>query len=160
PGHPRRRIPGRSARVEPRPGRSKHRFIGGAGGRRGPPEATPRRHRHPGGSGEAMSRLTVSTEQRDGLVVIALKGEMDIAEADRLEQELLAQEREAPPLLVLDMRGLTFLDSTELRLVLEADVRARQAGRRLAIVPGPEVVHRVFLIAMLDKRRGCRDDPA
>ena len=55
---------------------------------------------------------------------------------------------------------ITFLDSTGLRLVLEADARARQAGRRLAIVPGPEVVHRVFLIAMLDKRLEFVDDPA
>lgn len=105
-----------------------------------------------------MTRLTMTTERREGLVVLALQGEMDISEADRLEQELLSLERDEPALLVLDLRGLSFLDSTGLRLVLEADTRARRANRRLAIIPGPDVVHRVFLIAMLDKRLEFIDD--
>lgn len=105
-----------------------------------------------------MNRLNFRTEQRDGATVLELQGEMDISEGDRFQQELFTAEREEPPVLVLDLRGLTFLDSTGLRMVLEADSRARKANRRLAIIPGPEVVHRVFLIAMLDKRLDFIDD--
>ena len=93
-------------------------------------------------------------------MVVSFHGEMDISEADRAEQTLLSVERDEPAILVLDLRGLTFLDSTGLRLVLDADGRARRDGRRLAIIPGPEVVHRIFLIAMLDKRLEFIEDLA
>ena len=48
------------------------------------------------------------------------------------------------PRIVLDMRALTFMDSTGLRLVIRWDMDARQDGFGFAIVPGPEVVQRVF----------------
>ena len=106
-----------------------------------------------------MSRLTLNTERRERTVVVSFEGEMDISEADRVEEQLRSAETDQPPFLILDLRGLTFLDSTGLRLVLEADTRARDQGRRLAIIPGPDVVHRIFLIAMLDKRLEFIDDP-
>jgi len=107
-----------------------------------------------------MSRLSTRTDRREGIAVVSFEGEMDISEADRIDQELRLVEKDQPPLLVLDLRDLTFLDSTGLRLVLEADSRAREEGRRMAIIPGPDVVHRIFLIAMLDKRLEFIDDPA
>jgi anti-sigma B factor antagonist len=53
---------------------------------------------------------------------------------------------------VLDLRGVRFLDSTGLRVILAADSRARRAGRRVQVIAGPEPVHRVFRIALLDQR--------
>jgi hypothetical protein len=43
-------------------------------------------------------------------------------------------------------------------MVLEADMRARREARRLVVIPGPDAVHRVFLIALLDKRLEFVDD--
>jgi hypothetical protein len=37
-------------------------------------------------------------------------------------------------------------------VVLAADGRARRDGRRLEVVQGPPQVHRVFRIALLDRR--------
>jgi anti-anti-sigma factor len=99
-----------------------------------------------------MSRLSISVERRDGAVIVALHGEVDISETDSIQQALASVEKDQPAVMVLDLRDLTFLDSTGLRLVLDADARARSEGRRLALVPGPDVVHRVFQIALLDKR--------
>src|ERR671915_135991 len=48
--------------------------------------------------------------------------------------------------------GLEFIDSTGLRIVIAADARARKEGRRLVVVAGPPSVHRVFRIALLDRR--------
>jgi anti-sigma B factor antagonist len=79
-------------------------------------------------------------------------GELDIASAGRLESELRGVEGNSPPVLLIDLSGLRFIDSTGLRVILSADARAREEGRRLAIVPGPESVHRVFEVALLDKR--------
>src|SRR5207253_1270255 len=71
-------------------------------------------------------------------VTVAFSGELDISRADDVERELERLEAEGPSLLVLDLRGLEFLDSTGLRIILSADSRARRGGRRVVIVPGPE----------------------
>jgi anti-anti-sigma factor len=61
---------------------------------------------------------------------------------------------------VIDLRGLEFMDSTGLRTLVSADQRARNAGRRLAIVRGPEAVDRIFNVTRLDERLELVDDPA
>jgi anti-anti-sigma factor len=107
-----------------------------------------------------VSILEVEITQNGGVSVLSLKGELDISGIARVEDELRQVEETAPAAVVLDLRSLTFMDSSGLRLVLEADMRARREARRFAIVPGPESVHRVFLIALLDKRLEFVDDPS
>lgn len=107
-----------------------------------------------------MSILEVEATENGAVTVLALTGELDISGIGRVEEELRQVEEKSPGAVVLDLRGLTFMDSSGLRLVLEADMRARREARRFAIVPGPESVHRVFLIALLDKRLEFVDDPA
>jgi anti-anti-sigma factor len=107
-----------------------------------------------------VSVLEVEITQNGGVSVLTLKGELDISGIAWVEDELRQVEETAPAAVVLDLRSLTFMDSSGLRLVLEADMRARREARRFAIVPGPESVHRVFLIALLDKRLEFVDDPS
>jgi anti-anti-sigma factor len=54
--------------------------------------------------------------------------------------------------LVLDLGNLEFMDSTGLRIILSADTAARKNGRRLRLVEGPEAVHRVFRLTLMDQR--------
>ena len=84
------------------------------------------------------------------MVRLALAGEFDLSNAAQVEDALKEIEREQPPLLVLDLRKLTFMDSTGLRVMVSADARARDGSRRLVVVQGPESVHRVFRITGLD----------
>jgi anti-anti-sigma factor len=102
--------------------------------------------------------LEVDTEEREGLVRVSLRGELDLSTVEKVEDELRRIEDRADRLLVLDLSGLTFLDSTGLRLMVTADQRARKTGRRLALVKGPETVHRVFTITKLDERLQMVDD--
>jgi anti-anti-sigma factor len=102
--------------------------------------------------------LEVDTEEREGLVRVSLRGELDLSTVEKVEDELRRIEERGDKLLVLDLSGLTFLDSTGLRLMVTADQRARKAGRRLALVKGPETVHRVFTITKLDERLQMVDD--
>jgi anti-sigma B factor antagonist len=99
-----------------------------------------------------VTDLKVKVEERDDEVTLALEGELDISSTPRLEAELGRVEAAKPHVVILDLRDLAFLDSSGLRAILEADMRARREGRRVALIPGPETVHRVFLIALLDKR--------
>ncbi|HEX5617505.1 MAG TPA: STAS domain-containing protein [Solirubrobacteraceae bacterium] len=78
-------------------------------------------------------------------------GELDLDTASQLDQELTAAREGGADRMVLDMRALTFMDSTGLRLVIRWDTDAREQGFAFAIVPGPEVVQRVFrLTGMAD----------
>jgi anti-sigma B factor antagonist len=99
---------------------------------------------------------------RDGsIAIVAPTGELDLSGAAVLEAELerLAAEPQLGT-VVLDMRGLQFMDSSGLRLVVLADMRAREAGRRFALVRGPETVHRVFEITRMSERLEFVADPA
>ena len=107
-----------------------------------------------------MALLEVETHEEDGAVRVVLSGELDISSAPRVEEELDRLEAGEPPLLVLDLRELAFMDSTGLRLVVAADARAREGGRRLGIVRGPEAVQRIFQVTQLDDRLHMVDDPA
>lgn len=97
-----------------------------------------------------MTRLTWESHRNGEMVRLALAGEFDLSNASHVEDALKEIERERPPVLVLDLRELTFMDSTGLRVMVSADARARDDSRRLAVVQGPEPVHRVFRITGLD----------
>ena len=97
-----------------------------------------------------MTRLTYESHSDGDTIRLALAGEFDLSNAAQVEDALKEIERERPSLLVLDLRELTFMDSTGLRVMVSADARARDDSRRLAVVQGPESVHRVFRITGLD----------
>jgi anti-anti-sigma factor len=108
-----------------------------------------------------MPTLEFETTRNRTVAVIAATGELDLSGAALLEAEL--ERLEAEPELgtvVLDLRGLEFMDSSGLRLVVLADMRAREAGRRFALVRGAETVHRVFEITRMSERLDFVADPA
>ncbi len=101
----------------------------------------------------------MDTQDREGGVQLTLKGELDLSTIEKVEQELARVEAEGHELIVLDLGGLTFLDSTGLRTIVTADQRARRTGRRIVVRRGPDTVHRVFTITRLDERLEMVDDP-
>jgi anti-anti-sigma factor len=102
--------------------------------------------------------LDVRTEDRNGLVHVALVGELDLSTVAKVQEELRRVEAAAPATLVVDLSKLSFLDSTGLRCIVTADERARAEGRRIVIVRGPDAVQRVFAITRLDDRLEMVDD--
>jgi anti-anti-sigma factor len=102
--------------------------------------------------------LEVESEERDGLVLVSLRGELDLSTVGKVDDELQSVEGPGPGVLVLDLSKLTFLDSTGLRCVVRAHERAREEGRRLVVVKGPEPVQRVFEITRLQERIELVDD--
>lgn len=96
--------------------------------------------------------LEVESEERDGLVHVGLKGELDLSTVGKVDDELKRVEATRPPVIVLDLSRLTFLDSTGLRTVITAAERAKQDDRRLVVVRGPLAVDRVFSITRLEDR--------
>ena len=105
-----------------------------------------------------MEILDIYSEDRNGLVHLALRGELDLSTVGKVQEELRRVEAGSPPVLVLDLSKLTFLDSTGLRCLVTADERARDTGRRVVIVRGPDPVQRVFSITRLEDRLEMVDD--
>ena len=107
-----------------------------------------------------MPTLEFETTRNRAVAVIAATGELDLSGAEILQAELDRLEVE-PDLgtVVLDLRGLEFLDSSGLRLVVLADMRARETGRRFVLVRGPDTVHRVFEITRMSERLEFVADP-
>src|SRR3954463_11338086 len=92
-----------------------------------------------------MSTLSLHTHQERDSITVAVSGELDLSSALTFEEELRRiEEGGAPPLLVLDLSALKFMDSTGLRLILSAHARAVNRGRRLAIIEGGETIRRIF----------------
>jgi anti-sigma B factor antagonist len=100
----------------------------------------------------AQPPLTAVAEPLNGGTRVRLSGELDIATAGRAEDELRRAEAGEPDVLAVDLAGLTFMDSTGLRLIVAAASRARAADRRLVVVRGPDPVHRVLELTGLDGR--------
>ncbi|HEX6602922.1 MAG TPA: STAS domain-containing protein [Solirubrobacterales bacterium] len=97
--------------------------------------------------------------ERGGVRLFRLAGEFDIAGVDRFERSLSAEETSRAGTIVLDMRQLTFIDSSGLRAVVMADQRARADGGRLILVRGPARVNEVLEVTGVARHLELVDEP-
>jgi anti-sigma B factor antagonist len=79
-------------------------------------------------------------------VRVALRGELDLEHAYTFDEEMRRVEGARPSCLVLDLRGLSFLDSSGLARLLAANSRARRERRRLVLIRGGKAVQRLLQI--------------
>ena len=84
-------------------------------------------------------------------VIVAPRGELDMATVGAIEAELTRVHRSGAHHVVLDLGGLTFMDSSGLNLVSRWVAASSNTGFRFELEPGPAAVQRVFdLAAMTD----------
>jgi anti-sigma B factor antagonist len=87
-----------------------------------------------------------SAREGGGMLTLRPSGELDIATAARLERALM-HGREPGDRVVLDLAELEFIDSTGLRVIVQAVEAARMSGWELTLRQGPPAVRRVFEIS-------------
>ena len=105
------------------------------------------------GAGRAPGGLEVSVEQSSaGLLVISPIGELDLSNRD-LFLDAVEQARADPATaLVIDLSGLTFMDSSGLRVLIDAWNESKVSERRLTVVvPKKGIVRRVLEVS------GCEE---
>jgi anti-anti-sigma factor len=85
--------------------------------------------------------------EQAGEALIAPHGELDMATVGGLENELVRARKRGAKTVVLDLRGLSFMDSSGLHLVSRWTSGAAADGFAFEIVPGPPAVQRVFELA-------------
>jgi len=92
-------------------------------------------------------RVTHADER--GEIVVRLDGELELANAALVRGELeraLATGRER---IVVDLRGLGFLDSTGIRALVDAHDRCKSSARSLTLLLEPGAVHRTLSVCGL-----------
>ena len=101
-------------------------------------------------SGSGPAPFSVGVDTTGERTVVAARGELDLATAPELEAALL------PPLeagtgVALDLRGLQFMDSTGVRVIVAAHLAAQEHAATLTVVVIPDgPVARVLEISGLD----------
>ena len=96
--------------------------------------------------------LSIVSELRESAHYVAPSGELDIATVELLERALLEVERADGAIIVLDLSGLSFIDSTGLRLLLDVNERCGGAADRLRVIAGSPAVERLLDIVGLRER--------
>lgn len=99
---------------------------------------------------------------RDGqLHTVALRGEIDLSTAGTVESALTAAMTDAgDATLVVDLRELTFMDSSGLHALCNLREQALHDSNRLVLVRGPRQINRLFELTATDSLFEFVDDPA
>jgi len=90
-----------------------------------------------------------TVSERDGTVIVAIEGEIDLESSPVLRQALL----DALPRgrsMVVDMAGVTLIDSSGVASLLEAFQESRKKGRNFSLSAVNDTVMRVLSLAHLD----------
>lgn len=104
---------------------------------------------------DGAERLTIT--RGDGSPTVKVEGELDAYSAPTLESTLEEQGRDDD--LRLDLSGVSFIDSTGIRVVVTVDNQLRDAGRRLVVVAPSAAVRRLLQLTSLDERVTIEDAP-
>ena len=104
---------------------------------------------------QSQLRVEVRSEGRAAVVVVS--GELDLASGPALEDELVRVS--AVELVVLDLRELEFMDSTGLSILVKANQRAIDEGRRFGLVKGSPQVQRLLYLTGVAERLTLVDAP-
>ena len=105
--------------------------------------------------------FSITADDRAGRAHLTLRGELDLATAPELEQ-LVNESLDAGNEVVVDLRGLEFMDSSGIRVLVAAHARAARVGARLFVVR-PAVgsaVAKIVQVSGLDGELNIVDDPA
>jgi len=90
--------------------------------------------------------VEVTAEPRG--TVVTVSGELDVASSQILEKALARLEGEST--VIVDLRGLTFVDSTGLGVLVRAHQLAKEHSRRFGLVRGDGQVNRLLTLTGLN----------
>jgi anti-anti-sigma factor len=95
--------------------------------------------------------LTTDT-RADGVVEVAAAGELDLATSALLREAIdICCERDGLRVVIVDLRDLTFIDSTGLRALWHAREKTQSVGCELVLRSPSEAVRHLLKITKLEK---------
>ncbi len=99
----------------------------------------------------APEEFTIQVSRRQDATVLTLRGDLDLASAEGLSASL-ATHRDAGEPVILDLDALNFIDSSGLRVILQAVEASGRDGWSFRITAGSEPVQRLLQAAGLTGR--------
>jgi anti-sigma B factor antagonist len=99
-----------------------------------------------------VEAFKVEAAQTGETLQIRLIGEFDLPAFDQVDTLLTDAQRGNSHDVLVDLRGLTFIDSSGIRALVRAHKRGVEGALPLRLIRGPHNVHRVFELAGLDSR--------
>ena len=106
--------------------------------------------RHYVSSGLGIPDFAVATLRDESQSVVTVTGEVDVETAPRLRKALISAGDVPAPMVVVDLREVTFLDSTGLGVLVAGLKRARENGGDLRLVATSSHILRMLAITRLD----------
>jgi anti-sigma B factor antagonist len=128
---------------------------GASGGREEPASAGTSRSSSAGGRRTRSARavglepFAVKVQRRDDVAIVQARGELDVATVETLRAALGAIVTTGR--LVLDLRGLSFIDSSGLHLLVALHQRAQRDGFQLTLLAPAAPVDRAIRLCGLDE---------
>jgi anti-anti-sigma factor len=101
--------------------------------------------------------LEIRDEERR--IVISVSGELDLATSPALAGELERASASDASVIVLDLRGVSFMDSTGLSVLVEGQRRADESPPRFVVVKGGDQVSRLLALTGVADRLTLVDAP-
>jgi anti-sigma B factor antagonist len=100
---------------------------------------------------EALAPFRVDVHPERDVVRVAAVGELDLATVAHLQAQIRELRDAGFTHLVLDLRQLTFMDSSGVALILDEDRSARRNGQAFSLISGTPAIQRVLTLC-------CGDD--
>ena len=98
-----------------------------------------------------MNGFGIDVQQRDGCAVLFVSGEVDLATAPQLRQQLVDLVADGHRRIVVDMTGTEFLDSTGLGALVVGLKRLRAHDGEMRVVCTTPRVRKVFELTHVDR---------
>ena len=105
---------------------------------------------------EPYPPFEVTAQRDDGVATVVVTGELDLATAPSMSAAVAAHGDAR--LLVLDLNAVTFIDSTGVRVLIEADQACAGSGSRLVVLAGDGPARRVLDLCEHDGRLALDTD--
>lgn len=106
------------------------------------------------------SSLVVAVEESDATLRVCLEGELDLAAVPLVERVFNRVSRvPRPRRVVLDLRGVSFLDLAGLRAILRADARGRAEKFEVLVVRPRGTVSRIFTLTRAGEQLKIVNEP-
>lgn len=94
--------------------------------------------------------LTINIEEVNTQAIMTLKGEIDIYTATKLKQELNELVSQENSDVVVDLKDVTYMDSTGLGTFISALKNSEKSGTSLRLIRANERLFRLFQVTGLD----------